>query len=351
MFPRRLVPGQKYTATEMEAMARRVYNGERVTGTGTVTLSRQNGTMIVRDNSRPPIHARITGSPTGAKYPWIEVARNAAGTGWDDIPDWPGRSGTAALAPAVELAGRTDVPTDSIVELSVMPGGTELGFSFGDAASINSQNVDGTALDATTDDIRADQATHIKFQTTGGYQRLYLDVTSLAGDETLINTLLENGALLTFTEVVDVVTCVDFVNATVKKTRITMLTGTIVDTARCVEAEECCPGVEVDCCPGVTIPQVLYVTISGGGGSWPASWDGSQWDTGIIDVPGCGTMRLQLACSGGEWGMSGTFDGLDCSVSVAFGGITETCEPFEIVVDGVVSGCDCDGAKTFTWTP
>lgn len=138
MLPKRLRPGQSLTATDQAALVRMVAGMDRGSGTGDVTVSRNNGAFIVRDNTPERIYAKITGAPTGAAYPFSEVARNEDGSYSVVEPTFGGRFGTATASPAVELAGRTDVPTDSIVELSPLPGGGGWGFAWG--ASVASGN-------------------------------------------------------------------------------------------------------------------------------------------------------------------------------------------------------------------
>jgi len=130
VFPRRLRPGQQYTATELSEMARTVASLDRASGAGNITLSREAGGFVVRDDSTPPIFAKITGAPTGAKYPWSEVSANEDGTFGVAGSEY-GRFGTAAASPAVELGGRTDVAVNSIVVLFPLASGAGWGFSAG----------------------------------------------------------------------------------------------------------------------------------------------------------------------------------------------------------------------------
>jgi hypothetical protein len=135
MPPRKLYPGQQLTAAEQNALVAKVRRMDQMQGAGDTTVVRDNGGSVVRDNRPDVILARITGAPTGAAYPYIEVAPNGDGT-YTDVDAPFGRTGTATDNPAYERAGRTDVPTGAIVELTpkmVLSGGWS--FAWGDGAA------------------------------------------------------------------------------------------------------------------------------------------------------------------------------------------------------------------------
>ncbi len=131
MNPRTLLPGQQYTATELNELARQVAQSSRITGSGNLAAVATGLGTIYRDLSDEAIYARITGSPTGAKYPYVEVVRNSDGTTTDITAANGGRHGTATDTPAVELTGSTTVPTNTIVQLTPLPGGGGWGFVAG----------------------------------------------------------------------------------------------------------------------------------------------------------------------------------------------------------------------------
>ena len=141
MFPPKLRPGQMPTASEVNDLARAVYDMGMMSGTGAQALTQGSGSLITRDYSPDTIFARITGAPTGAAYPFVEVARNDDGT-YSDLGGWF-QQGTAADTPAVENAGRTDVPVNAIVSLTMLPGGGGWGFDYGAAGGVWSKTSDG----------------------------------------------------------------------------------------------------------------------------------------------------------------------------------------------------------------
>ena len=148
MLPKRLRPGQTLTATDQAELVRLVSGMDRGTGTGDITVVRDNGSFVVRDSTPDRILGKITGAPTGAKYPFSEVQRNDDGTYSVVSPDFGGRAGTATSAPAVELSGSTTVPVDAIVQLTALTGGGGWGFGAGagGANALNTRNVDGTEI-------------------------------------------------------------------------------------------------------------------------------------------------------------------------------------------------------------
>jgi hypothetical protein len=182
MPPRKLRPGQSLSATDTNDLVRRVEQMDRVTGTGFTTAVRDNGGMVIRDNRPETIWARISGAPTGSKYPFVEVVRNVAGTGWDDIPAPTGRFGTATDTPAVELGGRTDVAVNAIVELNPLPGGGGWGFTAGGGAGTWSTTASGILT--TTSQTGGGQKASV--DGTGGSRGGWITTsTPIAGDTTL----------------------------------------------------------------------------------------------------------------------------------------------------------------------
>lgn len=244
--------------------------------------------------------------------------------------------------------------------------------------SLNTQNVDGTALNAATTDIRANQASYITFTTTGGYQRLDIDTAGLCADTTFADCVQTN---MTFDVEVEVPSCVSVVltkttavvsgttvltdvSAAVywKKRTITLPGNTLVGAeGYCVTAGECCPtgatAVTVACCPD-PIPIDLTLTISGGGGSFPMTWSvaNSRWETGSITVAGCGTINVTLRCTGTDAsGLTIASDvGSNCNLS--FSNVTRSCDPFQVQADGLFQSpgfptCSCVGTtRVFTIT-
>lgn len=68
------------------------------------------GLPAIRARPKLEIWAKVTGAPTGAKYPWTQQLDTPSG-GWVDGP----RSGTASANPLVEVNGNTAITTGKIV--------------------------------------------------------------------------------------------------------------------------------------------------------------------------------------------------------------------------------------------
>lgn len=226
-------------------------------------------------------------------------------------------------------------------------------------AQLNTQNVDGTEVEADTRDLRFDQSTNILVQQLTGPKRsrVYIDTAGLTGDIApgIISLVQASGVEREVVECVSLITNPDgSYSLEVQKRRVIVLDAG--DEQDCViNPERCCPPptVTVPCCPNA-IPQVLSVTVSGGGGSYPATWDGTAWDTGVITIPGCGTARLRLSCSGTSPSgfIVGTAGSVQCVFATGIGGTTVTCNPFSAQFVGTFSGIGCTcGSKTLTWTP
>jgi hypothetical protein len=180
MTPRKLYPGQTLTASEQNALMTKVMRMDRVSSAGLTSTVKDNGETRIRDNRLDIIQARITGAPTGAAYPYIEVAPNDDGTYTDAGPPF-GREGTTTDLPAYERAGRTDVPTGAIVELTPLPDGGGWAFSWGATVSgITTGNVgDSGVQDSTTTVLRFNESTRIKV--TKGATAGDPDVVSMTG--------------------------------------------------------------------------------------------------------------------------------------------------------------------------
>lgn len=114
-----LRPGQRPTAADTNAVARAVSEMDRATGTGRVGVAREMGGFQIRDFAQPGHWARITGPPSGDKYPHTQVY--AVNGVWADVPVPPGVSGTADYAPAREANGSGDVAEDTVVWLERDP--------------------------------------------------------------------------------------------------------------------------------------------------------------------------------------------------------------------------------------
>lgn len=314
MPPRKLYPGQSLTATEQNALVAKVARLGRVSGTGQTTVGRDDDATSVRDNRLDTIYARITGAPTGSKYPWIEVVRETGGT-YTDVAAPFGRTGTAADLPAVEITGNTSVPTGAIVELSVLPGGGGWGFTWG-AGGIVTANVD-TSEESTTTRLEFDQDTGIRVD--AGATDADPDTVSIDPD-VLVDTL-------TFDVDVQVPTCISVIltktyaattlggesvltNVTAavawKTKTVSMLANTTVSAAgACVAPPSCCPtgAVSLACGDGVTYTTLTFsnktldcTCLPATGtyvvGSYPSGDLYAEWSTA-----GCpGNVAWELKC-------------------------------------------------------
>ncbi len=227
------------------------------------------------------------------------------------------------------------------------------------ALRINTQNVDGTEVEADTRDIRFDQSTRIKVQQLTGPKRsrVYIDTAGLTDDiaPDIITLVQASGTSIEVVECVSLIENEDgSYSLEVKKRNLLVLeVGPEQDCE--INPERCCPPPEtsVPCCPNA-IPETLSLTVSDGGGSYPATWDGTAWDTGLITIPGCGTARLRLSCEGTSAGdfVVGNIGTAQCVFSTGIGGTTVTCNPFSAQFVGTFSGIGCScGSKTLTWTP
>lgn len=317
MFPRRLRPGQQYTATELSEMARTVAALDTASGVGGITLSREGGGFVVRDDSTPPIFGKITGAPTGAKYPWSQVYANEDGT-FSTVATEYGIAGTAASVPAVELGGRTDVAVNSIVVLFPLASGAGYGFSAG-------------AADPTIKTLSV--------------------VTRVCPTLTVTK---DGGGFVTDVSL----------SLSVERRTIHLPSGVTFDDPVCsTNQTNCCGDVTTSCCD-TDVPASLFLTISDGGGSYPMEWDGATyWDTGYIEVPGCGTARFRMDCfdiAGTKYWRLGPelSASVDCAddastltVASCAGGLTSTS--FTITfTDGSGTSCGCVGStRTITVTP
>lgn len=166
MFPRKLYPGQQLTASELNALQRSVHQQASASGAGATTVADNPSGRVIRDNSPESVYGRISGSPTGSVYPWTEVAWS--GSAWVDLTNWPGRGGTAASGGAKELTGNTGVPTDTIVQLTPLPGGGGWGFYYASSGtSVDTRNSDNTDQITATTKVIANLADGLEFVASG----------------------------------------------------------------------------------------------------------------------------------------------------------------------------------------
>jgi len=197
---------------------------------------------------------------------------------------------------------------------------------------LNTQNVNGTQIDATTVDIRADQTTFVEFQqlTSPDRTRLFLNIPELSDglvmDQSL--TVVTSGCV----ELVVVqtkngsgyVTNVTVTPRVYLTTRnITLLSGSTIGPAVCVNDPVCCdpqPPLFSGCAR--QFPALIYVTMSAPTGTcgcftgtFPLAWDpysaGGQYRGTFT---GCtGNVNVDVIRSGADWnvtwsGSSYTFD-------------------------------------------
>lgn len=133
-FPiqRYLSGGDKLTSSETNELL------DYVRGLGNVEASIGHGIGLVDGQPmdlRPTgFWARITGAPTGSKYPWIACTPQDDGT----VPSEPGSTvekGTVAVFPACEVSGATTVAVGSVVWLQPSERGAFLSFTQGGSGS------------------------------------------------------------------------------------------------------------------------------------------------------------------------------------------------------------------------
>lgn len=139
--PRRLRTGAKPSAAEFNAVAMRADALNRITSDGRIGVERSGFGIQITDLGQPQLLGRITSRGSGANYGWNQVIDNGDGTFTDQplIPECP--HGTATIAAAWEIAGRTDVPTDGTAIVELVPGQQdEAAFYFSYASSSSSES-------------------------------------------------------------------------------------------------------------------------------------------------------------------------------------------------------------------
>ncbi len=139
-------------------------------------------------------------------------------------------------------------------------------------------------------------------------------------------------------------------------------------SAACAGEDE--PSIATTCCTDNLLPSILYLTISGGGGSYPMTYQslpglGNGWSTGDINVPGCGWLNFHLLCDGGVWSYGSYSGGFGGSGNWSCGtthtdGVLVACNPYVKVLPTLYtwsvtlsefSGCGCIGdTRTLTVT-
>lgn len=131
------------SATELNRLMSAVEAQDRITGSGSASVQRNGGGFQITADSVLFIFARITGSPTGANYPWTEIYYDDSTTAWID----GGRSGTAAVCPAREINGDTAVASGTRVRMELSPAGDSYLFSQmagGSGGTMNHNLLDGS---------------------------------------------------------------------------------------------------------------------------------------------------------------------------------------------------------------
>jgi hypothetical protein len=304
---------------------------------------------------------------------WADWVRTAVGNGWWTAWAVYDRGKGVPPGPGGVLTAITNVPP---LRVPYEPDGAKY-MPAGD--DLNTQNVDGTDIDAATTDIRANQATFIEFTSVGGgtpYQRLDLNTAGLCADQDFVDCVQSN---MTFDVTVDVPGCLSITltptyastqlggqdvltNVTAAltwKTRtLTLPTGTIVgDLGYCVTPDDCCPDgadvlIETTCCPDNDVPRDLTLTVSGtGGGSFPIVESGGNWDTGLVSLTGAGagTITIRLYCFGGVWAIQNNSGSPDYSVTFTGSGTVE-CDPFSYTRTGTLVGAGSYNGESRTFT-
>lgn len=143
--------------------------------------------------------------------------------------------------------------------------------------------------------------------------------------------------------------------------------GTLYASPRCIFPDSsaanwyCMDGVpgegggtiDTDCCPDDLLPETLTMNITGKG-DFTLTWNGSTgWTSGVVAVPGCGTISVTLTCSGTDFVLGNDVGGQDCDLGVNALSVVVVCDPFEYTADATFSGvgCSCSDVVTVTITP
>ena len=111
------------------------------------------------------------------------------------------------------------------------------------------------------------------------------------------------------------------------------------------------PSVITTCCANA-IPTTLTLTISGtGGGSFPMTYSGGNWDTGLVSLTGAGagTVTLRLYCFG-TWSLQNNTGSPNYTVSTITGPSPSVCSPFNQVFSGTLTGSGSYNGQTRTFT-
>lgn len=107
----------------------------------------------------------------------------------------------------------------------------------------------------------------------------------------------------------------------------------------------------VPCC-GRLLPEILYLTLSGGGGTFELIYNPSNqtWESGTVTVSGCGTVRFGWGC---ETGL-GFQTPADCGFITDSETVVFDCGPPLVYTASIVftgMTCGCNGTpKTVTIT-
>lgn len=111
-------------------------------------------------------------------------------------------------------------------------------------------------------------------------------------------------------------------------------------------------GVGVPCC-GRLLPEILYLTLSGGGGTFELIYNPSNqtWESGVVTVSGCGRVQFAWSC---EFTVPGFQARIDCSFITDAETVFFDCGPPLVYTANITftgMTCGCNGTtKTITIT-
>lgn len=238
------------------------------------------------------------------------------------------------------MAGATDADPDVVaIDVDGLKG--EMALTTGNTS-------DGGANDSTTTELRFDNPTGVRV--TKGATDGDPDVVSLTFNKSL--TFVECVSLLVTKSGANVTD----VRMSVRTRELTVSDGATIGEPVCQDnPADCCPDpVTVTCCPS-PVPSVLYLTVSGGNGTFTVTHNSGNWDTGEVELTGGGSINFRMYCFGPNvngWtvnpGGGGSQPSDYAMNSITY--VTRTCSPFSVVYTATLSGTGPLNGSTLTFT-